>query len=115
MAAVRTGRIMARTLLSTALRLRTGVCLGFCRGARNGLDQREPFGLMAHCERKDEYIVGWQAHTYEYEGGGAWCWFDPLQPIDGEADGSLDPGRVGRCGRRLKADDFTSARPACWP
>ena len=28
-------------------------------------------GLMAHCERGDEYIVGQQAHTYKYEGGGA--------------------------------------------
>lgn len=27
--------------------------------------------LMAHCERGDEYIVGQQAHTYKYEGGGA--------------------------------------------
>jgi threonine aldolase len=28
-------------------------------------------GLMAHCERGDEYIVGQNAHTYRYEGGGA--------------------------------------------
>ena len=28
-------------------------------------------GLMAHCERGDEYIVGQSAHTYRYEGGGA--------------------------------------------
>jgi threonine aldolase len=27
--------------------------------------------LMAHCERGDEYIVGQNAHTYRYEGGGA--------------------------------------------
>jgi len=26
---------------------------------------------MAHCERGDEYIVGQNAHTYRYEGGGA--------------------------------------------
>ena len=28
-------------------------------------------GLMAHCGRGDEYIVGQLAHTYKYEGGGA--------------------------------------------
>ena len=28
-------------------------------------------GLMAHCGRGDEYIVGQMAHTYKYEGGGA--------------------------------------------
>ncbi len=28
-------------------------------------------GLMAHCQRGDEYIVGQSAHTYRYEGGGA--------------------------------------------
>jgi threonine aldolase len=27
--------------------------------------------LMAHCQRGDEYIVGQNAHTYKYEGGGA--------------------------------------------
>ena len=26
--------------------------------------------LMAHCERGDEYLVGQNAHTYRYEGGG---------------------------------------------
>ena len=28
-------------------------------------------GLMAHCGRGEEYIVGQLAHTYKYEGGGA--------------------------------------------
>ena len=28
-------------------------------------------GLLAHCGRGDEYIVGDHAHTYMYEGGGA--------------------------------------------
>ncbi len=27
--------------------------------------------LLTHCQRGDEYIVGDQAHTYKYEGGGA--------------------------------------------
>ena len=28
-------------------------------------------GLMAHCERGDEFLVGQMAHTYRWEGGGA--------------------------------------------
>ncbi len=28
-------------------------------------------GILAHCGRGDEYIVGQLAHTYRYEGGGA--------------------------------------------
>ena len=27
--------------------------------------------LLTHCQRGDEYIVGSDAHTYKYEGGGA--------------------------------------------
>ncbi|MDM8349188.1 low-specificity L-threonine aldolase [Pseudomonas sp. sp1636] len=65
-------------------------------------------GLMAHCERGDEYIVGQQAHTYKYEGGGAAVLgsIQP-QPIEGEADGSLDLGRVAAA---IKQDDFHFAR-----
>ncbi|HIQ42169.1 MAG TPA: low-specificity L-threonine aldolase, partial [Pseudomonas oleovorans] len=65
-------------------------------------------GLMAHCERGDEYIVGQQAHTYKYEGGGAAVLgsIQP-QPIEGEADGSLDLGRVEAA---IKQDDFHFAR-----
>ncbi|WP_374981747.1 low-specificity L-threonine aldolase [Pseudomonas solani] len=65
-------------------------------------------GLMAHCERGDEYIVGQQAHTYKYEGGGAAVLgsIQP-QPIDGEADGSLDLTKVEAA---IKQDDFHFAR-----
>ncbi len=28
-------------------------------------------GIMAHCQRGDEYLVGQNAHTYKFEGGGA--------------------------------------------
>ena len=65
-------------------------------------------GLMAHCERGDEYIVGQQAHTYKYEGGGAAVLgsIQP-QPIDGDADGSLDLAKVEAA---LKQDDFHFAR-----
>jgi threonine aldolase len=65
-------------------------------------------GLMAHCGRGDEYIVGQQAHTYKYEGGGAAVLgsIQP-QPIDGEADGSLDLAKVAAA---IKQDDFHFAR-----
>lgn len=65
-------------------------------------------GLLAHCERGDEYLVGQQAHTYKYEGGGAAVLgsIQP-QPIEMEADGSLDLERVRSY---IKADDFHFAR-----
>lgn len=31
-------------------------------------------GLMAHCQRGDEYIVGQSAHTYRFEGVAQRCW-----------------------------------------
>jgi len=33
--------------------------------------QSNLIALLAHCQRGDEYIVGGDAHTYKYEGGGA--------------------------------------------
>ncbi len=33
--------------------------------------QSNLLALMGHCQRGDEYIVGQDAHTYKYEGGGA--------------------------------------------
>jgi threonine aldolase len=46
--------------------------------------------LMAHCERGDEYIVGQNAHTYKYEGGGAAVLgsIQP-QPLANAPDGTL--------------------------
>ena len=53
--------------------------------------------LMAHCARGDEYIVGMEAHTYKYEGGGAAVLgsIQP-QPIPQADDGTLDLGAVER-------------------
>ncbi|RMQ65012.1 Threonine aldolase, low-specificity [Pseudomonas syringae pv. tomato] len=64
--------------------------------------------LMAHCERGDEYIVGQQAHTYKYEGGGAAVLgsIQP-QPLDVQADGSLSLQQVLDT---IKPDDFHFAR-----
>ncbi len=47
-------------------------------------------GLLAHCQRGDEYLVGADAHTYKFEGGGAAVLgsIQP-QPIPHAADGTL--------------------------
>lgn len=51
--------------------------------------------LLTHCARGEEYIVGQNAHTYKYEAGGAAVLgsIQP-QPIEFEADGTLDLDRV---------------------
>ncbi|KTC76769.1 low-specificity L-threonine aldolase [Legionella brunensis] len=57
--------------------------------------QSNLMGVMAHCERGDEYIVGQTAHTYRWEGGGAAVLgsIQP-QPIDFADDGSLPLDKV---------------------
>jgi threonine aldolase len=51
--------------------------------------------LMAHCERGDEYLVGQQAHTYKYEGGGAAVLGSIVpQPIENAPDGGLPLDKV---------------------
>jgi threonine aldolase len=52
--------------------------------------QANLLALLAHCQRGDEYIVGMDAHTYKYEGGGA-AVFGSIQPqpIPHAADGTL--------------------------
>jgi threonine aldolase len=65
-------------------------------------------GLMAHCERGDEYIVGQTAHTYKYEGGGAAVLgsIQP-QPIAQAADGTLPLDMIAAA---IKPDDSHFAR-----
>jgi threonine aldolase len=64
--------------------------------------------LMAHCGRGDEYLVGQQAHTYRYEGGGAAVLgsIQP-QPITHQADGSLALADIEA---NIKPDDVHFAR-----
>jgi len=47
-------------------------------------------GILAHCQRGDEYIVGQLAHTYRWEGGGAAVLGSVQpQPINHQPDGTL--------------------------
>lgn len=75
--------------------------------------QSNLLALLCHCERGDEYIVGQQGHTYKYEGGGAAVLgsIQP-QPLDYEADGTLNLERVQAA---IKPDDphFARTRLLC--
>lgn len=53
--------------------------------------------LLAHCARGDEYIVGMEAHTYKYEGGGA-AVFGSIQPqpLPQADDGRMDLDAIER-------------------
>ncbi|WP_256646153.1 low-specificity L-threonine aldolase [Thermomonas paludicola] len=74
-----------------ALQQRLASDLGFDAGlfVPSGT-QSNLLALLAHCERGDEYLVGMDAHTYKFEGGGAAVLgsIQP-QPIVQAEDGSL--------------------------
>jgi threonine aldolase len=65
-------------------------------------------GLMAHCGRGDEYLVGQMAHTYRWEGGGAAVLgsIQP-QPLTQAADGTIALGEIEAA---IKPDDAHFAR-----
>jgi threonine aldolase len=64
--------------------------------------------LMGHCGRGDEYLVGQQAHTYRFEGGGgAVLGSIQPQPIANRPDGTLDLAEVEAA---IKPDDPHFAR-----
>jgi threonine aldolase len=58
-------------------------------------------GILAHCGRGDEYIVGQLAHTYRYEGGGA-AVFGSVQP---------QPLTLDAQGRMALADIAAAVKP----
>ena len=70
--------------------------------------QSNLIAVLTHCQRGDEVIVGQQAHTYLFEGGGAACLggVQP-QPLPQEEDGTLDLEKVRAL---VKPDDFHFAR-----
>jgi len=75
--------------------------------------QSNLLAIMAHCQRGDEYIAGQTAHCYRFEGGGAAVLgsIQP-QPIEFEADGTLELGKVAAF---IKPDDphFARTRLLC--
>jgi len=64
--------------------------------------------LLTHCQRGEEYLVGQDAHTYKYEGGGAAVLggIQP-QPIEQAADGVLPLNKIAAA---IKPDDLHFAR-----
>lgn len=70
--------------------------------------QSNLLALLAHCGRGDEYLVGQEAHTYRYEGGGAAVLgsIQP-QPIINQPDGSIALADIESC---IKPDDFHFVR-----
>ena len=79
-----------------ALQTRVASDLGFEAGlfVPSGT-QSNLVALLSHCERGDEYLVGMEAHTYKYEGGGAAVLgsIQP-QPLVQAEDGTLPLDRV---------------------
>ena len=77
-----------------------------CSGTQSNL-----LALMAHCERGDEYLVGSEAHTYKYEGGGAAVLgsIQP-QPIPQSADGTLPLELVAKAIKPLGDSHFARSR-----
>jgi threonine aldolase len=70
--------------------------------------QTNLIALMTHCGRGDEYLVGQEAHTYKYEGGGAAVLgsIQP-QPIANQPDGSI---AITDIAAYIKPDDMHFAR-----
>lgn len=83
----------------TAELLGTEAALFFPTGTQSNLG-----GLMAHCGRGDEFIVGQSAHAYRNEGGGAAVLgsIQP-QPLPNDPDGIIDLGAITAA---IKPDDF---------
>jgi len=70
--------------------------------------QSNLIALLLHCARGDEYLVGQEAHTYKYEGGGAAVLgsIQP-QPIANQPDGSIALADIEAY---IKPDDMHFAR-----
>ncbi len=70
-------------------------------------------GILAHCGRGDEYLVGQLAHTYRYEGGGA-AVFGSVQPqpLAQDAGGRMALADIAAA---IKPDDphFARTRLLC--
>jgi threonine aldolase len=70
--------------------------------------QSNLIGVMTHCARGDEFIVGQEAHTYRYEAGGAAVLGSVQpQPLDNARDGTLPLATIEAA---IKPDDAHFAR-----
>lgn len=88
-------KIAAMLGFEAALFMPTGTQSNFC-------------GILAHCQRGDEYIVGQFAHTYRWEGGGAAVLGSVQpQPLNHQADGTLALADIEAA---IKPDDAHFAR-----
>ncbi|MDC8785049.1 low-specificity L-threonine aldolase [Roseateles koreensis] len=93
-------RVAALTGMEAALFMASGTQSNLC-------------GMLAHCQRGDEYIVGQLAHTYRYEGGGAAVLgsIQP-QPLTQDAQGQMALADIAAA---IKPDDphFARTRLLC--
>jgi threonine aldolase len=89
------GKIAAMLGFEAALFVPTGTQSNLC-------------GILAHCQRGDEYIVGQMAHTYRWEGGGAAVLGSVQpQPLAHATDGSLPLADIEAA---IKPDDAHFAK-----
>ena len=87
-----------------ALEEKAAALLGF-EAALYGISgtQTNLLGLLAHCERGHEVIVGQMAHTYRWEAGGmAVLGSIQPQPLEQRADGTMDLAAIEAA---IKPDD----------
>ncbi len=87
-----------------ALEEKAAAMLGF-ESALYGISgtQTNLLGLLAHCERGHEVIVGQMAHTYRWEAGGmAVLGSIQPQPLEQRADGTMDLAAIEAA---IKPDD----------
>jgi len=88
-------KIAALLGFEAALFMPTGTQSNFC-------------GILAHCQRGDEYLVGQFAHTYRWEGGGAAVLGSVQpQPLNHQGDGTLALADIEAA---IKPDDAHFAR-----
>src|SRR5512141_2067031 len=70
--------------------------------------QSNLIGVMTHCARGDEVILGQQAHTFRYEGGGgAALGSVQPQPLDNVEDGTIPVAAIEAA---IKPEDSHFAR-----
>ena len=104
--------VMGEDPTVNALQERLSAALGFEAGlfVASGT-QSNLLALMAHCERGDEYLVGNEAHTYKFEGGGAAVLgsIQP-QPIPQASDGSLPLDLVAKAIKPLGDPHYARTR-----